>query len=58
MLKERGREAHLSVSAETADIPGGLILRHGDIQVNCAVDVLVSLCKDRLAGQVAGILFN
>ena len=58
ILKEQGREAHLSVSAETADIPGGLILRHGDIEVNCAADTLVQLYRNRLAGQVAGILFN
>lgn len=58
ILKEKGREAHLSVSAETAEIPGGLILRHGDIEVNCAVDTLVGLYRSRLAGQVAGILFN
>ena len=58
MLKEKGREAHLSVSSETADIPGGLILRHGDIEVNCAADTLVGLYRNRLAGQVAGILFN
>ena len=58
ILKEQGREAHLSVSAETAEIPGGLILRHGDIEVNCAVDTLVGLHRNRLAGQVAGILFN
>lgn len=58
ILKEKGIEAHLSVSAETADIPGGLILRHGDIEVNCAADTLVQLYRNRLAGQVAGILFN
>ena len=58
MLKENGKEAHLSVSAEVADIPGGLILRQGDIEVNCAVDTLVSLHRNRLAGQVAGILFK
>ncbi len=58
MLKEKGKEAHLTVSAETAEIPGGLILRHGDIEVNCAADTLVQLYRNRLAGQVAGILFN
>lgn len=58
ILKEKGKEAHLSVSAETAEIPGGLILRQGDIEVNCAVDTLVGLYRNRLAGQVAGILFN
>ncbi len=58
ILQEKGKEAHLSVSAENADIPGGLILRHGDIEVNCAADTLVGLYRNRLAGQVAGVLFN
>ena len=58
ILQEKGKEAHLSVSSETADIPGGLILRHGDIEVNCAADTLVGLYRNRLAGQVAGILFK
>lgn len=57
ILKEKGVEAHLSVAAEEADIPGGFILRHGDIEVNCAADTLVMLYRDKLASQVAGILF-
>ncbi len=58
ILKEKGREAHLTVSAESALIPGGLILKQGDIEVNCAADTLVQLYRNRLASQVAGILFN
>lgn len=58
ILKEMGREAHLSVSADDADIPGGLILRQGDIEVNCAADTLVAVHRNRLASSVAGILFN
>ena len=57
ILKAKGVDAHLSISAETADIPGGLLVRHGDIEVNCAVDILVRQCRDRLASQVANILF-
>ena len=58
LLKEMGREAHLTESEETADIPGGLILRHGNIEVNCAADTLVMMQKSRLAGQVAAVLFG
>lgn len=57
ILKAKGVEARLTVSAEEADIPGGFILRHGDIEVNCAADTLVALYRDKLASQVAGILF-
>lgn len=57
LLKEMGREAHLTASEDYADIPGGLILRQGNIEVNCAADTLVMMQKSRLAGQVAAILF-
>ncbi len=58
ILKEKGREAKLKVSAQIAQIPGGLILRQGDIEVNCAADSLVFLHRNRLASQVASILFK
>lgn len=58
LLKELGREGHLTVASEFADIPGGLILRQGHIEVNCAVDTLVMMHRSRLAGQVASILFK
>ena len=57
ILKAAGREGRLTVADDAADIPGGLILRQGNIEVNCAVDTLVMLQKSRLAGQVASILF-
>lgn len=58
LLQENGRKAELSVSAETAEIPGGIILRRGDIEVNCAVDTLVQHSRKSMAAQVAGILFD
>ncbi len=58
ILKEMGREGRLTVAAETANIPGGLILRQGHIEVNCAADTLVMMHRSRLAGQVASILFG
>ena len=58
LLRECGRKAELSVSAETAEIPGGIILRRGDIEVNCDVDALVQLSRKSMAAQVAGILFD
>ena len=57
ILKAAGREGRLTVADDAADIPGGLIIRQGNIEVNCAVDTLVMLQKSRLAGQVASILF-
>lgn len=58
MLKDRGIIGKLTVSDDTADIPGGLIVRQGDIEVNCSVDTLVQLYRNELASQVAEILFT
>ena len=56
-LAAAGKKAQLKLSAETRDIAGGLILRAGDIEVNCSIDALLSLNREALAAQVAGILF-
>lgn len=48
----------LTLSGETANIPGGFILRNGSIEVNCAYDTLIRLQKTETAGQVAQRLFG
>lgn len=57
LLKKKGIDGGVTVSNETRDIPGGLIVKHGDIEVNCSVDILVQLYRNELASQVAEILF-
>lgn len=57
LLKEKGKVGGLTVSAETKEIPGGVIVRQGNIEVNCAVDTLVQMSRSELASQVAEILF-
>jgi len=57
LLKDKGIHGGLTVSDETRDIPGGLIIKQGDIEVNCAVDTLVQLYRNQLASDVARILF-
>ena len=47
----------LTVSPETRDIPGGVIVKQGDIEANCAIDTLIHLRRNDLASQVAEILF-
>lgn len=54
---EKGRGA-LTLADETADIPGGFILRSGNIEVNCSVDTLVQMHRASLSSQVAEILFK
>ena len=53
-----GAKGHLTVAEETRRIPGGIIIKHGDIETNCAVDTLVQLRRSELAPQVAEMLFN
>jgi len=57
MVRERGLHGGLTLSEETADIRGGLLLRQGNIEVNCAVETLMGLYRSSLATQVANILF-
>jgi len=52
-----GAKGRLTVSSQTRDIPGGVIVRQGDIETNCAVDVLVQMQRSALASQVAEVLF-
>jgi len=55
MLGEKG---HLTVAEETREMPGGVIIKQGDIETNCAIDMLVSMQRSELASQVAEVLFN
>ncbi len=57
LLKEKGIPGALSVSEETRGITGGIIIRKGNIEVNCAVETLVQMRRSELASQVAEILF-
>lgn len=58
LRKEKGLPGALKVSGETREITGGVIVRQGNIEVNCAVETLVSLRRSELATQVAEILFS
>ena len=49
--------ALLTLSKETADIDGGLILRSGSVEVNCAFETQLRMLREEMAAQVAGILF-
>ncbi len=57
LLVEKGLPGALTVSGDTREISGGVIVRQGNIEVNCAVETLVRLRRSELASQVAEILF-
>lgn len=57
ILKKRGLMPKLTVSQETGDFKGGLMVKQGDIEVNCCVETLIEMNRDKLASQIAEILF-
>ena len=57
-LRAAGKTASLSLSDETADIRGGLILSGGDIEVNCSIDALMAEYRNELSPAVAAALFD
>lgn len=57
ILKKRGITPKLTVSEETRPIMGGVIVKQGDIEVNCSVETLIQLSREDLASQIAEILF-
>ena len=49
--------ALLTLSQETREMDGGLILREGNVEINCAFETQLRLLRGSMAAEVAGILF-
>ena len=47
----------LTLSRQTGDFAGGLILRRGNVEANCTAELLVELARGDLSAEIAGILF-
>ncbi len=58
VLKKRGIMPKLTVCDETGDFMGGVMVKQGDIEVNCSIEKLVELSRDKLAAQIAEVLFS
>ena len=48
----------LRLARETGSFKGGLILRRGSIEANCTAELLVDLCREEMAAELAGVLFG
>ena len=48
----------LTLSADTGDFKGGLILRRGSIEANCTAELLVELRREDMAAELAKVLFG
>lgn len=57
LLEERGVPGKLTVSSDTRDIRGGVIVKLGDIEANCAVEAIASTYRSEMASEVANALF-
>lgn len=57
-IKKRGLQPKLSLSEAAGDFKGGLMVKQGDIVVNCSVETMIEMSRDKLASQIAEILFS
>ena len=53
--KDGGKK--LTLSGETREMAGGLILRDGQVEVNCAFETELRVLRDDMASEIAAILF-
>ena len=58
LAAKRGLPGELKLSDKTRDMAGGVVLRQGDIEVNCTLDSLLELSRGSLDAEVARILFQ
>ena len=49
---------NFTLSKEYGDFAGGLIMKRGNIEANCTVELLIELCKADLSADVAKVLFS
>ena len=57
-LRAAGKPAKLTLSEETREMMGGLIVTNGLVDVNCSFEAMVEAQKSALTGPVAEILFD
>ena len=58
LLAEAGKKSNLTLSAETGNFDGGLLLRSGKVETNCTLDAILRLSKEDLASEVTAVLFH
>ena len=55
--KQVAEKAGLKLAEETRDMAGGLTLRDGNIEINCAFETKLRVLRESMAAEVANILF-
>ncbi|NLW02535.1 MAG: V-type ATP synthase subunit E [Clostridiaceae bacterium] len=57
-LKAEGKTSVLRLSGHTIPNRGGFVLRYGEMEINCTLEIIFSLLRPRLEAEVASILFE
>lgn len=50
------KRTQLSLAEDTLKASGGFILRYGDMEVNCTLEILIAMARPELESEVAAIL--
>lgn len=58
ILSENGKKAELTCSDQTVNIKGGIVVKEGNIEMNCSFETIIRLKHDELATEVSGVLFK
>jgi V/A-type H+-transporting ATPase subunit E len=57
-LKAKGISAELSLAKDSLSASGGFILRYGDLEINCTLEIILKMQRPNMESEVARILFN
>ena len=58
LLEAEGKVGGITLSEQTREIRGGLLLTSGAVEVNCAFETLVRLIRSEMTGEVSKLLFG
>lgn len=58
LLEKLGKDNALTISRETREIGGGLVLRSGATEVNCSFDAIIKGLRETMASEIAAVLFK
>jgi len=57
LLAKAGKTGKLTLSTDTREFDGGLLLRSGKVETNCTLDTILRLSKEELVPEVTAALF-
>lgn len=58
MLKAEGKASELRLSKDTIPNRGGFVLKYGEMEINCTLEIMFDMNIPKLEAEVASILFK